>query len=84
MINTHSPGVVGNVPEGSLLLADLVLDELVLRPMKNTWRENIGRTIQKADLIKYLQPISNVSIPGEAGRSISEAAGFQLRIEFND
>lgn len=76
MINTHSPAVVQQVPEDSLLMAELQedTDEDGLRykraafsPLKDTWRTKMpdfsGRTVSLGKLLSYLNP-TNFSNPG--------------------
>jgi predicted ATPase len=69
VINTHSPSVVADVPEDSLLMAKLVPERdgselAVLLPLANTWRtssstgvEQRVATVSKGDLLTYLNPI---------------------------
>jgi predicted ATPase len=68
IINTHSPAVVMQVPDDSLLLADLkelnqdhrMSRGLRLRCLKNTWRQSaeICEPISKGQLLAYLNPVS--------------------------
>jgi predicted ATPase len=66
IINTHSPSVVMQVPEESLLLAvpvDLIRDSVSfrafrLRCLPDTWREKEGlKTMAKGRLLAYLNPV---------------------------
>ena len=67
IINTHSPSVVMQVPEDSLLMAEpveLIEDgisfrALQLRSLPGTWREKAGdlNTISKGRLLAYLNPV---------------------------
>jgi predicted ATPase len=84
IINTHSPAVVQEVPEDSLLLAEL--RELVengrriktmrFSALSNTWQTTgpsngqVGRIMSKGKLIQYLNPASlNSARPGsDSGR----------------
>ncbi len=57
IVNTHSPEVVGLVPEDSLLFADnqpsqngARVDSLVLRPLRNTWRAKNSDAVRPATL----------------------------------
>lgn len=69
MINTHSPAVVQQVPEDSLLMAELQEDmndnglrykKAVFSPLKDTWRTKmpdfVGRTVSLGKLLSYLNP----------------------------
>ncbi len=68
IINTHSPSVVAEVPDDSLLLAEPTpkivggerIHSLSLLPLPNTWRSKLDpamRTVQKGHLLAYLNPI---------------------------
>lgn len=67
IINTHSPAVVMQVPEESLLLADVVQIQkdgqvsrrLRLRCLHSTWREQakICDPVSKGQLLAYLNPV---------------------------
>ena len=69
IINTHSPAVVQQVPEDSLLMAELQEDvsdnnmhykRAVFSPLKDTWRTRMpdfnGRTASLNKLLSYLNP----------------------------
>ena len=73
IINTHSPVVVQQVPEDSLLIADLeenIVDgqrfkQACFRYLADTWRDtnsvennNKSRLISKGDLLSFLNPVS--------------------------
>ncbi len=71
IINTHSPVVVQQVPEDSLLIADLeeaVVDgkrfkTACFRYLPNTWRDvdsedTKHRVISKGEMLSYLNPVS--------------------------
>lgn len=74
IINTHSPAVVMQVPDDSLLVAELVnvvqdkrsFRRLQLRCLQDTWRERskLSEPISKGQLLAYLNP---VSMPEEDG-----------------
>lgn len=65
LINTHSPSVVAEVPEGALLMATLLpadknIEFAALLPLHGTWRTRVGsegRTVDRGDLLAYLNPI---------------------------
>jgi predicted ATPase len=73
IINTHSPAVVMQVPEDSLLVAELRetvrggqrFNRVCFGYLPNTWRQhkdaegNIKNIIPKGQLIAYLNPVSN-------------------------
>jgi predicted ATPase len=69
IINTHSPAVVQQVPEDSLLMAELQEDsndnglrykKAAFSPLKDTWRTKmpdfVGRTVSLGKLLSYLNP----------------------------
>ena len=61
IINTHSPLVVGEVMESSLLFAqsEKANDSkyVIYKGLKDTWREELTKNhLNKADLINYLNP----------------------------
>jgi hypothetical protein len=70
IINTHSPVVVQQVPEDSLLIADLeetMVDgkrfkKACFRYLANTWRDldtenKKYNTISKGEMLSYLNPV---------------------------
>jgi len=67
IINTHSPAVVLQVPDDSLLMADLIdniregkrFKSLTFRCLPGTWREKAGGTpvIARGKLLDYLNPV---------------------------
>ncbi|HXM23714.1 MAG TPA: AAA family ATPase [Terriglobales bacterium] len=69
IINTHSPSVVAQVPEDSLLMADLKtanrngrwFKKLSFSCLPNTWRASTGETevIPKGQLLSYLIPVAS-------------------------
>ena len=61
IINTHSPLVVGEVMEGSLLFAQSEKTNnskyVIYKGLKGTWREQLmNNYLNKADLLNYLNP----------------------------
>jgi predicted ATPase len=66
IINTHSPAVVAQVPDESLLIADLKMVErdgqwsksLALSCLPETWRATSGEmdVVRKGELLAYLNP----------------------------
>lgn len=76
IINTHSPGVVMEVPEDSLLMAesqeqqqgDKRFRSLVFRCLPGTWREPSTKSVPLGRLLAYLNPVSP---PDEATAIIS-------------
>jgi predicted ATPase len=78
IINTHSPSVVMQVPEDSLVVAECVemnegqvsFQALQLRCLKGTWREKAGsKPIAKGKLLAYLNPV-----PPAGGTEWSDSA----------
>jgi predicted ATPase len=71
IINTHSPAVVMQVPDDSLVMAEPVeikrdyvsFTALQLRCLPDTWREKAGnlKPISKGRLLAYLNPVSRAS-----------------------
>jgi len=68
IVNTHSPSVVAEVPDDSLLLAQVAAENVdgrrvvwfSLLPLPGTWRGRLGpstRTVAKGELLAYLNPI---------------------------
>ncbi len=66
IVNTHSPSVVAEVPEDSLLIAHAVKDSttsrrammLSLAALPNTWRKN-EPFVSRGDLLDYLNPLQD-------------------------
>lgn len=63
IVNTHSPLVVAEIKEDSLMMADLERfskgKSLYLKHLSGTWRDRVfskGKTISKGDLLVYLNP----------------------------
>jgi predicted ATPase len=62
IINTHSPLVVGEVMESSLLFAQSEKSNdskyVIYKGLKGTWRESLMKNhLNKADLVNYLNPL---------------------------
>ena len=85
MINTHSPSVVMEVPEGSLLMAKLVpgpdgTETAKLLPLRKTWRVPAAAdadpgqgTVAKGDLLAYLNPIGPLEHAPAAAPAVPRA-----------
>jgi predicted ATPase len=68
IVNTHSPAVVLEVPEDSLLIAETVrvrtssddsYDKVIFSAIAKTWRQNLGvSVVPKGNLLAYLNPVS--------------------------
>jgi predicted ATPase len=72
IVNTHSPSVVLQVPQDSLLLASLYEGRerqqyVRFQSLSNTWR-NGQRPIAKGDLLAYLNPVQRTSAISEEDR----------------
>ena len=77
IVNTHSPSVVMQVPDDSLVMAELVeisrnavsFTALQLRCLPGTWREKAGELmpISKGQLLAYLNPVSRAAGNGWDG-----------------
>jgi predicted ATPase len=68
IINTHSPTVVAEVPDDSLLLAERSLSNrdgqwlstVVFRPLTDTWREKVegaSQAVQRGRILAFLNPV---------------------------
>jgi predicted ATPase len=82
IINTHSPTVVAEVPDDSLLLAERSLvtrdsnwiNTVVFRPLGETWRDKIeggAQAIQRGRILSFLNPVklrSTDELEGARGR----------------
>jgi len=78
IINTHSPSVVMQVPDDSLLLAEPVdvirnqvsFKALQLRCLPDTWREKAGnlKPMARGRLLAYLNPVSRSGENGWEGK----------------
>ena len=88
IINTHSPSVVMQVPEDSLVMAESVqlradntsFSVLRLRGLAGTWRDKQGtpEPISKGRLLAYLNPVSQIS--GDSWDAVSNGrASFDRR-----
>lgn len=83
IINTHSPAVVGQVPDDSLLVAELketVRDSqrfkrLTFSTLPDTWRQQAGETriVARGKLLAYLNPIA----PGDADGDLRDLSAKQ-------
>lgn len=69
IINTHSPLVVSEIPEDTLLMAERIeyrermgrFEGAIFKPLSGTWRTALSsdalRPVSKATLLKYLSPL---------------------------
>lgn len=75
IVNTHSPGVVLEVPEDSLLVVESCEDvrrgqricRAVFSSLPGTWRQKADPTslpVAKGKLLAYLNPVVTPSVPG--------------------
>ena len=81
IINTHSPAVVAQVPDESLLMAELVesvsagqaFRQLSFRCLDDTWRTKMGenRVIARGKLLEYLNPVEK-----SAGQGLDAVEAF--------
>lgn len=92
IINTHSPVVVGIVPDDSLLMADVAeyvdaksnkkFKKTIFKILNDTWRDDISesRAISKGELLKYLYPsvgdTVDVDIAKHTIRKVHNRAGM--------
>jgi len=66
ILNTHSPEVIRDVPENTLLFAEAMERTrkgrrerpLVLRGLQDTWRTSEGKTASLSSALSYLKPIA--------------------------
>jgi hypothetical protein len=89
IINTHSPSVVMQVPEDSLVLAEPVeisrdkvsFKALQLRCLPGTWREKSGilKPISRGQLLAYLNPVSHAAGNGWDGNGREQSASDNKR-----
>jgi len=89
IINTHSPSVVMQVPEDSLVIAQPVeikrngasFKTLQLRGLPGTWRERAGNLepISRGQLLAYLNPVSHASGNGWDGTVREQGAAEDKR-----
>ncbi len=84
IINTHSPAVVQQVPDDSLLFAELWdvkrgeerFKKAQFAYLPDTWRANApegARIIQRGELLAYLNPVPDIEVPSETERVIDRA-----------
>jgi predicted ATPase len=89
IINTHSPSVVAQVPDDSLLVAELKetlrngqrFTRVAFSPLENTWRDKIPEVVMavaKGKLMAYLNPISN----GERSSRVMDRPDLQLLLPY--
>lgn len=89
IINTHSPSVVAQVPDDSLLVAELKetlrdgqrFTRVAFNPLENTWRDKTPErisTVAKGKLLAYLNPISN----GESSSRVMDRPDLQLLLPY--
>jgi len=64
IVNTHSPAVVQQVSDESLLVAELREKEVRFGCLKDTWRANLSDvpTVSKGKLLAYLNPVGEANI----------------------
>jgi hypothetical protein len=89
IVNTHSPLVVGECPDDSLVLAKSVEDKsggrifgkVVFRGVADTWRTKgagAGDRLAKGDLVAYLSP-SSLRRSAEVLHSIEQGPRRRIR-----
>jgi predicted ATPase len=72
IVNTHSPSVVSQVPDDSLLFAELTTSQsnggpasqVVFRHLKDTWRSRVGgdeNAIQRGRILTFLDPVGRAT-----------------------
>lgn len=88
IINTHSPLVVSECPDDSLVLARSIEDRSEGKPFKKvafagvqaTWRaELLAEPISKGQLLAYLSPVSLQPAGGMSGQGESGKVGRKIR-----
>jgi len=98
IINTHSPSVVMQVPEDSLVMAEPIrlqkgdrhFNALRLRGLSGTWRDRAGDPdpISKGKLLAYLNPVSLRAHTGLEGnppkRSLTDSVSPRRVIDRED
>jgi predicted ATPase len=64
IVNTHSPSVFGEVPDDSILVAELTDKGVKFSCLSDTWRTEIEATpvVQKGKVLPYLIPNERLSI----------------------
>jgi len=90
IVNTHSPAVVAQVPDDSLLVAELkeavVGGRRFLRPsfgcLAGTWRVDANETgeVSRGKLLAYLNPV--MSAPERPTRRVADRPDLQMLIPF--
>jgi hypothetical protein len=83
IINTHSPSVVMQVPDDSLIMAEPIemsrnhvsFKALQLRCLPGTWRDKAGnlKPMSKGQLLAYLNPVSRAAGNGWDGNLREQA-----------
>ena len=83
IINTHSPALVAEVPDDSLLVGDSQLDirdgrrfhKVIFSHLPQTWRDKQGvlglQTVARGKLMVYLNPVSAQAEPVSVSASVS-------------
>jgi predicted ATPase len=95
IVNTHSPAVVMQVPEVTLLMAELVdvrtnsKDQraLILRPLEGTWRDREAvNPISLGKLLAYVNPVlEHDEDLAEGDRRVTDREDIrQYRLPFNE
>jgi len=74
IVNTHSPGVVQQVPDDSLLVAELRekvrgdqrFKSVIFSCLPDTWRAKSGQTpaVSRGKLLSYLNPVNSSLVEG--------------------
>ncbi|MCW5978979.1 MAG: AAA family ATPase [Bryobacteraceae bacterium] len=92
IVNTHSPAVVAQVPDDSLLLAELKetargterFKRLAFACLSDTWRSRAAETdvISRGKLLAYLSPVvpPAAQAAGTAPAELSKASGERRRV----
>lgn len=93
IINTHSPVVVGQVPDDTVIFAVPEQQEVQgnaikgvsFRCLSGTWRSDTARmsTIARGKAISFLQPIAEKGDPSRrgAGRRVMDREDLQLKLD---
>ena len=81
IINTHSPSVVMQVPDESLVMAESVDNALRLRCLPGTWRHKASKLepVSKGALLAYLNPVARASGNGWDGNVLGQIAPDKRR-----
>lgn len=91
IINTHSPSVVAQVPDNSLLVAELKetvtsglrFKRATFNPLPNTWRTKVAEkviSVSKGKLLAYLNPISPNGAESDEGSESENGYGPSERV----